>query len=153
VQEASIESLVLPAEVLSLALDLGDRLLAEENREGVEPLGSERTASPEVGSPQRIRRAQALGRRHGRDGEGGRVPEVSLGLAQCAQVVVDGRAQGRVDTAGAGKAGPRVAAVGWHGRARCSCRADIQPTKLVDDAQNGGVSARQTGSKQLQCTG
>ncbi len=78
VQEATIEALIFAAEILTLALDLGDGALAEENSQRFPALRLQGSRGAEIRSPQRVGSAQPFGSRHGSDGQGGSLCEIAL---------------------------------------------------------------------------
>src|SRR5262249_22636640 len=144
-QEAAVEPLILPAEVLPLPLDLRDCPLAEEDSQWVVVLRTQRTGCAKVRLPQRVRRAKPLCGGNSGDRQRCRILQRALGLTLLAEVVIHRGAQGWVDFSRVVEPGSRVPAVGRVG----SAVADIKRAQLVHYTQDRGMRLRQSSREQL----
>src|SRR5579862_4310552 len=137
-EESAIEAPIFADEMTALALDLADRLLAEENRERRLFLLVQHRCELKVGLPERLGHAGALGGCNRAHCVAQCRGVVAARLREPALIVVDQRAQRGCRVASALEAARALGTI-----VRGRGRGDLGLAELIQNAQDGRVRFRQ----------
>jgi len=139
-------SSILADEVAALALDLRDRLLAEEDRERRVVARPDDVRRLEVRLPEGVGRARALGGRKSLHGGAVRRGEIAACEREAAQVPEDGGAQHRVAVGAALEPLAGLGAARRHGVGAL----ELERAELVHRAQHRGVRVGHAGVQEAR---